>query len=221
MTLHTPDPNPAQQPQDPDLNIAGGQLNREQRRQLILARCELVDYDISKWPDIERDIMEVNRSAYAYLNSWQMDAFMTDPHMQRPIWTGQTLDDPTGVLLQDKDTEKILGYTLAGRLYSSALAATVSVPMKQDPGVAHILWTSLAEEVQGAGLARPMLERLEQKLLLKGYDKLERDAQVNNGWADSVEKHSADRIIEKHTYHCPVMGEKRYFLLSIGATPVQ
>lgn len=97
--------------------------------------------------------------------------------------------------------DKIIGYSIA-------------VPDEDIVGAAYIYSTDIHPSFQGKGLIGKIMKAMEEELRKKGYEFMTRDSAVSNGYADSVERHYGDRVVEMYDHESPY-GPQRYFKIKL------
>jgi GNAT superfamily N-acetyltransferase len=116
------------------------------------------------------------------------------------------LADPRAVVLALRAPDA----TLAGFL--------IAMP---DDGVPHALYvedTLVDEPYRGRGLVALLGRALEDEARKRGYRYLTRDASIENGYADAIERAYAGRVLAR-VDHPSEYGPQRYLKLVLGPTP--
>ena len=106
------------------------------------------------------------------------------------------------VLLSEKASKRLAGFTTA-HIFS------------QQPDLARIDMTGVASEKRGKKLVGILLDELEKKLRERGVQFVTRQSRITDGYADAVERHYKDRIIEKKEPEEGSADPKRYFKIRL------
>jgi hypothetical protein len=122
--------------------------------------------------------------------------------------------DTTVVLLKDNIRNELIGYTYAKPVMICYPEDDVfsDRPLRTD--TAYIFSTAICKEEQGKGYVGILMKELEYELWNKGFRYLERDAAVENGYADKIRKVYKGRIIKEHT-HDSEFGKQVYFRIRL------
>ena len=107
------------------------------------------------------------------------------PQVVEQIFTKTYLGNNDAIaLLKDEALSQLIGFS-AAHIFT------------QSPDTANIAMTGIASEKRGQKLVGILMEKVEEELKKRGVVYIIRDSRINDGYADSVEKHYQDRIIEK------------------------
>ncbi|HEX8964878.1 MAG TPA: GNAT family N-acetyltransferase [Patescibacteria group bacterium] len=179
---------------------------QQEARQLVreieiahLPQPEILNIQEVSWEQIREDIMRVEQEAFA-------DTGFSEEELREMIY-----DAPNGTTIIQRDlTGRIIAYT-------SAMAISWDYPEREteDAETAYIESTAIATDYQNYGLVAKLMTALEDELRRKGFQYVERDARVENGWADSVERHYAGRIIGEPELHDSDWGPQKHFRISL------
>jgi GNAT superfamily N-acetyltransferase len=82
------------------------------------------------------------------------------------------------------------------------------------PDTAYIRYSAIAPEWRGKGVIGILMDVVEKELRAAGIPYLSRDARIENGYADKVEKHYGDRIVAKYD-HASLLGPLRFFRIRL------
>lgn len=96
----------------------------------------------------------------------------------------KTFSNDLIVLLQNKENMNLVGFSVAH----------INI---HKPDVANIELTGVAKEARGHKLVGELLSRLEEELKQRGVKFLTRGSRINDGYADAIERHYGERVIEK------------------------
>lgn len=179
---------------------------QQEARQLVreieiahLPQPEILNIQEVSWEQIREDIMRVEQEAFA-------DTGFSEEELREMIY-----DAPNGTTIIQRDlTGRIIAYT-------SAMAISWDYPEREteDAETAYIESTAIATDYQNHGLVAKLMTALEDELRRKGFQYVERDARVENGWADSVGRHYAGRIIGEPELHDSDWGPQKHFRISL------
>jgi hypothetical protein len=101
------------------------------------------------------------------------------------IISKQFLGDQSVVaLLTEKSNRALIGFSKA-HIYSG------------HPDLANIEFTGISSGKRGNKLIGPLIEKLEEELRKRNVQFVRRQSRIKDGYADAVERHYGDRIIEK------------------------
>ncbi len=106
------------------------------------------------------------------------------------------------VVLTDALSGSVSGFTGA-RIYSA------------EPTLANIGLTAIRSEDRGKKLVAELIGRLESELKTRGVTHITRQARVADGYADAIERHYGDRIVEKAEMPETVGDLKRSFKIML------
>ena len=105
-------------------------------------------------------------------------------------------------ILKDPQGDKVIGY--------------VSVMFQSNNETAHIMNVAIVPEHQGKGNVGVLMQKMEEALKNRGVKYLTRDSAVENGYADKIQKHYADRIIKDKVYEqMSPWGIQRHFEIEL------
>lgn len=114
-------------------------------------------------------------------------------------WLRSDINDLKTMLVLLKDDNSIVGFTYA-------------VPESEE--IARIVDTTIAKKYQGRGMVVKLINCLEEELKRRGYKYMTRDAMVENGYADKIEKNYSSRIVEMWNLDSQ-WGKQRHFKIKI------
>ncbi len=102
---------------------------------------------------------------------------------------------------------------------SAAKPATIgygyALPDEDLPDAAYLSSIAIDPQFQGRGLVGRLLGLLEEQIKLTGrYTYLTLDAAIENGFADSINRHYHERVIESND-HDSQWGRQRYFKIAL------
>lgn len=142
------------------------------------------------WSVIKDDIVRIERECFG-------DNGYSKARLKRDF------EDPTSVvvLMEAAHEGRVIGYTYAR-------------PKEDSIDTAEIYSTAILPAFQDRGYLGLMMGRLERELQHKGFKYIERDAAIENGYADSIEKHYGNRVVAKRD-HGSVYGQQRFFVIDI------
>lgn len=127
----------------------------------------------------------------------------------------EAFQDPQTTTVAAIEGDSLIGYTFA-------LPIDKMSPSRQSESkeTAYIYFTAIIEEMRGKGLIGPLLDTLFMELQRNGYYFVERDSKINNGYADTVQKHYEKypgSIIEMYDHNkFPEIGPERFFRIDIN-----
>jgi ribosomal protein S18 acetylase RimI-like enzyme len=85
------------------------------------------------------------------------------------------------------------------------------------PDTAYINFTAIDPEFQDKGHLGTLISAVEDELRLIGYQYMERNCRIQNGYADKVQTHYAGRIVSTHD-HQSLLGPLRFFRIALNKT---
>lgn len=131
------------------------------------------------WDSIRDDILRIENEQFG-------DGAFQDDYL------GHEFGDPanTAVVLRDEATSRVAGFT-----YAVPIGLIEWDRVLESRDTAYICDTALGAAYQGRRLIAPMMAALERELRRRGYQFLERDAAVSNGYAAKIERAYGDRIV--------------------------
>lgn len=144
-------------------------------------------YKVGSWEQAKEEIMNIENEAFdgkGYGNGFMNMIFESDIYLN--------------YLLKDLRINKIVGYT--------------SVSVGEDE--AYIMNTAIASKYRGKGNVGKLMDELESELKSRGVKYLTRHSAVENGYADNVQNHYGDRIVETSERDSP-WGVQRYFKIKL------
>ena len=148
-------------------------------------------YEVGSWESVKDSIMSIENKSFGG------SGFGED--MMKGIFEDE---NNLNYILKDSQANKVIGY--------------VSVMLQSDGKSAYIMNTAIAPEHQGKGNVGLLMQKMEDDLKSKGVEYLIRDAAVENGYADKIERHYVERIIEDKTYEkMSPWGLQRHFEIKL------
>lgn len=171
----------------------------------ITARCmaEAVPLVPDVWQQIRADVLQIEQTHFGE-NAFTEEAFL------------KAFKSPLNafVVTRDTATGRVVGYTFT--LPTSQVYREEFHPEREIlPNSAYIESTALHPDYMGHKLTGPMIQVLEDELINKGYEYLERDAAVANNYAANIMKRYGDRILESQLHSAPE-GDQYYFKIKLG-----
>jgi hypothetical protein len=94
----------------------------------------------------------------------------------------------------------------------SIIGFTYAVP--ESERTARIVDTVISKEYQHRGYVALLMACLEDDLRKKGYGFVTRDSMIENGYADKIAEHYADRVVEMRDIESQ-WGRQRHFKIKI------
>lgn len=152
--------------------------------------AEVFNSQIHPWGDVRGDIKEVEERCFP--------RFQFQEEVLRKDFTNP---DNIVVLLR-LDATRIIGYTYA-EPYSKR---------ERHQSTAWVTSTAIHPDYQGKHLPAVLLGKLDDELRARGFDFMERDAVIANGYADKLERHYKKQIVEKYEERSREFGERVRFL---------
>lgn len=151
----------------------------------IINRCkaELFDPQKQNWEEIKDSILEIEK---AHFGAKAFTERIFKPAFENP--------ETTAVLLKDTQNNKIVGFSYAEPV-KRAYRHGYDSPRSIMPKTAYISDTAIDPEYTGHGLVGKIMEVMEKELIRLGYEYLERDAAIENGYAEKIMKVYKDRIL--------------------------
>ncbi len=143
-------------------------------------------YSPNSWTDVREQIMAVEDEAFNHTGyeEGMMKSLFEDDHN-------------LNYLLKNADG-KIIGYTQVNVHGESA----------------YIMNTAIAPEHQGKGYVGELMRNLEEELRARGVKWITRHSAVDHGYADKIQRHYGDRIVETQERMSP-WGAQRYFKIKL------
>lgn len=149
---------------------------------------ELFDQRAHTWEEVRDDILELEKLCFP---NGSFEESYLKAHFENP--------ETIVVLL--KKAGKIIGFSYA-------------IADEDVEGAAYIDTTEIHPSEQGKGHVVPMMAVLEAQARTRGYKFLTRNAAIENGYADKVQKTYRDRIVEMHDNDSEY-GPQRYFKITL------
>lgn len=148
---------------------------------------ELFQYNRESWNGVKNDILGIEKACFGNL-SYSEQNFIDDFEKSDTIVV--FLRSPQG---------KIIGYTY-------------TIP--RGTSTVNIESTAIDPEYQGRGLVEKLMRTLEEELRRRAIDFLTRDSAISNGYADKIQKHYGQRVVEWRD-HTSKYGPQRFFKIRI------
>lgn len=156
---------------------------------------------------------------------WESAALLIDP-IERDAFghkgfelkdLGESLQQPKTVLIVAKSGDQVVGFTYA--VPYSFIKNEVTQVDRVDKGekTAYVYDTAITKLHQGKKITPRMMERLLLELGSEGYEFLERDADVDSGYADQIQKAYGQRgmILQAGPDHDSNWGKQRFFRMKV------
>lgn len=159
---------------------------------------ELFDFNPESWTQIKDDILGIEGLCFVVGLAYTENLFAADFSQPRA----------TIILLRDP-SKKIIGYT-----YALPINADKPEREEEKDETAIVDSTAIDPQYQGKGLVGKLIGELEKELIRKGFRFMERDAAIPNGYADTVQRHYGDRVIESRD-HDSKYGPQRFFRIKL------
>lgn len=153
-----------------------------------LISCLHFNTRFDKWGQVAQDIVEIERECFGD-NGWSPET------LEKEFMKAENI----AVYVLEEMQNIIVGYTIAE---------------PRDKKTAYVSSTAIRPEWQKRGYLGLMMGRLERELKYRGFNYMERDASIDNGYADSIEKHYGDRVVDKND-HDSDFGRQRFFRIDI------
>lgn len=123
------------------------------------------------------------------------------------------LHDPDTTLAVTTEGKKVTGFSVAvpvGRFDRTKEARSADT--------AYIYYTGIEPSLRGRGLVGPLMEKMYGLLRDKGYKRVERDAVLDQGWADKVQRSSPEGAIMSSHDHTTweEVGPQRFFEMDLS-----
>lgn len=136
---------------------------------------------------------------------------MTADVMVAPTFTALLTDPETVVATAERDGQ------LAGVSVAVPRIKMGKVEPESDK-TAYIYYTAVEPSLQGDGIVGDVMKSLLSQIKERGYEYVERDCMVENGYADKVQKTYQAAIIPEHTYEHDRwgIGRERHFLIDLS-----
>jgi len=150
------------------------------------AEVKVEKYEANSWIGIREQIMAIEDATFN--NTGYGEGMMEN------LFEDQ---NNLNYLLKDSDG-KIIGYTQA----------------LIDGDSAYIMNTAIKPEYQGKGNVGALMKDLELELRTRGVKWITRDSAVENGYADKIQKHYGERVVETRERMSP-WGKQRHFKIEL------
>jgi len=116
-------------------------------------------------------------------------------------------------------------YTVGDKLVGFSVAVPIdkmdSTRSSESQETAYIYFTGVQPELQSQGHVGPLMDDMYRKLRTRGYQFVERDSMIENGYADNVEKANEGAIDEGSMYDYDPwgLGMERHFRIDLSKAP--
>lgn len=92
--------------------------------------------------------------------------------------------------------------------------------VEESSDTAYVYVTAIKPEEQGKSRVGTLMETVHQQLLQRGYSYLERDANIANGYADSIDKFYGEAVVNRRDHEgYPGTGAERNFRIDLSKLP--
>lgn len=162
--------------------------NLKELRPINSYRVDLFQFTPQSWALVKNDILRIEKSCFEG-KGYSEETFRKD-----------FSETTTTVVLLRDSKGRVIGYTY-------------TLP-KGKPYTANVESTAIDPEFQRRGFVGKLIGRLEEELIKRGFKFIERDAAIGNGYADSIQRHYGDRILEWHD-HPSDYGPQRFFRIRL------
>lgn len=149
-------------------------------------------YRPGQWAGIRNEVLAIEAAAFGDQGYNEQDEHLLQTVFETP--------GNINFLLLDEQSRAIVGYTL--------------VELQEHSKTAHIRRIAIIPKEQGRGNVGRLMQVLEAELLLRGTHYLTLDAEVANGYADKVQRHYGNRVIEKED-RLASSGQRRFFRIAL------
>lgn len=175
---------------------------------LVKQRCQPELYDPTRiaWNDVRDDILLIERAQFGE-NAFEENQMHED--FDNP--------DNTIVLLRDKQINKIVGYSCAEPLLNLDSEDVTEGIKREDDGqkTAYISNTALHPNYVGYGLVGPLINALEEELVKRGYQFIERDSVTKNNYDKKIIKTYGNRILFQSGPKSSLWGPQIFFRIKL------
>jgi ribosomal protein S18 acetylase RimI-like enzyme len=169
-------------------------------------RVELYRYTLQAWQKIRENIMSLETDVFGE-NGFDEDELVEDFNSR----------DNTVVLVRDVIEDKIVGYTCVSPLSRVCREDRWEI-FRDDHGAktAYISNILVDPQFQGHHLAADMMDFAEELIGEKGFEYIEADVVVKNGFAGKITKAYQGKILYHSGSHISEYGDQEYFRIQIN-----
>jgi hypothetical protein len=120
----------------------------------------------------------------------------------------------------------IEGLAENGRLIGCSVAVSIEkfAPERSDEAgeAVYIYFTAVHPDLQRHGRVWPLIQMMDQRLIEAGYKFVERDSDRESGYADKIEQHYRDAIVERRDHNgYSDTGAERFFRIALGRVALE
>jgi ribosomal protein S18 acetylase RimI-like enzyme len=154
--------------------------------------AEIFDPRFRSWNDVAETVIAIEREAFAE-KAFSDEDLASDFQDTRNIVA----------LLRSTDSDAIIGFSYAK-------------PLDDERERTAFIWdTVIREEFRHKHLVGVLMQCLEAELKERGYEYLEREAAIANGYAENISKHYKGRIVEQGKPHDSIYGQQIFFRIRL------
>lgn len=148
----------------------------------VASRCvsEVIAPNLEMWNLLKDDIMSFQREHFDLEEEDLIDAFKNP--------------SATIVTIRDSETKKIVGFTYTEPV-QQVYRENFHPERARLANTVYIQNTALDPKYMGHKLVGRLMDRLEEELIMKGCEYLERDALVVGNYAANIQKKYGDRVV--------------------------
>jgi hypothetical protein len=148
----------------------------------------LFDPATQAWESVREAVLEIDKLCFG-------EKSFSEEYLK------QTFEDPRDIVVLLKRAERLIGFSSA-------------IPDEKVEGAMYVDTTDIIPEEQGKKHVVAIMQLLETEARKRGFRYLTRNAAVENGYADKVEKNYAGRILETGSNDSE-WGPQRYFKIEL------
>lgn len=152
------------------------------------AAAELFDPSVETWDSVREQILRIEELCFGQMGFGEDEL-------------RGTFENPENIVVVLRKNKKIIGFSSA-------------IPDGETEGAIYIDTTDVLPIEQGKGHLGTIMKLLEDEARKRGYKFLTRNAAVDNGYAEKILSHYAERIVDTYENESEY-GRQRYFKIRL------
>ncbi len=167
--------------------------------------CDIFDPSKTPWKKVKDAVMRVEKLAFGPEGA--------EKKKDMKKWFK---DKRNIVVFLMSEQGGLLGYTIGFPFDNPDIPDDIkSGKAAEKSDTVYVYSTAILGQFRGRQLISPLMDKFENEVRSRGYECIERNAAVENGYADSIARHYGDRVLEVRDGTSPIYGPQRFFRIRL------